>query len=350
MRILFLILAFTLFNNYYGQSNFSTYYDQAVEYINTGEFEKGIGKLDKAISNKESATNNYKVTDAYLYRGYCKYRLKNYSSALSDIDEGLKLKPEYSKCYSFKAMVYSAMGEFDKCLEWSNRGLKNNSSNEELLMYKSEALYNQKKFTDSREVLAQLLQIDPKNTTAIRLTASSFQRQHNWDSSIVYFTKAIEINPLDYISYFDRGIDKSEMKDYEGAKTDIEKAMKLDTASKFIGFNNLGFFLKLEQNDYLGAIECFDKAIKHAPRFAYAYSNRGFAKLCLGDVNGAYIDVKRSLELDNSNSYAHKNMGLVNLKRGRKKEACENFKTALEKGYTEMYDDAVEKLLKENCN
>jgi tetratricopeptide (TPR) repeat protein len=245
--------------------------------------------------------------------------------------------------------VYAAKGDHDKCLEWCNLGLEKNPINEELLMYKSEAYYSLKKHTDSRKVLFQLLQIDPKNTSAIRLIASTFQRQHTWDSSIVYFNRAIEINPLDYISYFDRGIDKSEKKDFEGAKTDIEKAMKLDTASKFIGYNNLGFFLKLEQKDYIGAIECFNKSIAYAPKFAYAYSNRGYAKLCLGDIDGAVKDVKRSLELDNTNSYAHKNMGLVNLKRGKNKEACENFKTAIVKGYTETYDDEVEKLLTENC-
>jgi tetratricopeptide (TPR) repeat protein len=125
--------------------------------------------------------------------------------------------------------------------------------------------------------------------------------------------------------------------------------MKLDSSTKFVGYNNLGFFLKLEKKEYAAAKEYFDKSIELNPDFAYAYSNRGYSKLMLNDIKGAYKDLKKSISLDNTNSYAYKNLGLICLKDGKTKNACENFKKALELGYADRYDDEVDKMLKENC-
>jgi Tfp pilus assembly protein PilF len=66
-------------------------------------------------------------------------------------------------------------------------------------------------------------------------------------------------------------------------------------------------------------------------------------------MKGAYKDVKKSIDLDNTNSYAYKNLAIIYLKDGKKKDACENLKKALELGYADRYDDEVDILLKENC-
>ena len=125
--------------------------------------------------------------------------------------------------------------------------------------------------------------------------------------------------------------------------------MELDSLEKWVGYNNIAYFIKLEQKDYKGAIQMFDKAIALNPDFPYAYSNRGFAKLQLGDMKGAYQDVKKSLLMDNKNSYAYKNLALIYLKDGKKSDACYNLKKAIELGYTEEYDDDAKNLLAENC-
>jgi tetratricopeptide (TPR) repeat protein len=248
-----------------------------------------------------------------------------------------------------KTLVYLADQKYEDCLVWCNKGLEQKPGDDDLLFNKSEAYVGLKNYDEARKALFQMLENNPNNTQAMRYVASSFMLQKIWDSAVVHFTKAIDIDPLDYMSYFDRGISKSYTQDLDGATEDITKAMQLDTASKFVGYNNLGFYLKLEKKDYAGAIDFFNKAIEQKPDFAYAYSNRGFAKLNLNDIKGAYQDLKKSIALDNSNSYAFKNMGLICLKDGKVKQACENFKKAIKLGYTERYDDEVDKLLAEHC-
>ena len=69
----------------------------------------------------------------------------------------------------------------------------------------------------------------------------------------------------------------------------------------------------------------------------------------IGDIKGAYKDVKKSIEIDNTNSYAFKNLAKICLKDGKNKDACVNLKKAIDLGYADSYDDEVDILLKENC-
>jgi len=351
IRAIFIyIVCFVFLNRAHSQTNFSIYFSEAAKSLDADDYNKAIEKFSKALDNKSEASNNYKIADAYIYRGYCRYKLKNYKSAINDMDEGLKLKPEYIKGYIMKTMVYLEEDKYEECIVWCNKGLEKKDNNDELLLTKSKALSKLKKYEEARQPLFIMLDNNPKSITAFRHLGSIFLQQKMWDSASAYYSKAIEIDPTDFISYYDRGISKSYTKDLAGATEDIQKAMQLDSTTKFIGYNNIGFYMKLEKKDFTGAIDFFNKAIELNPEFAYAYSNRGFAKLNLNDIKGAYKDLRKSIELDNTNSYAFKNLGLIYLKDGQKKSACDNFKKAAQLGYTEMYDEEIEKLLKENCN
>lgn len=57
------------------------------------------------------------------YRSWCKiaeseYMLGNYRQAISATDGAVNLLPEYPDAYYIKAMTYSEMQEFGKCVEW----------------------------------------------------------------------------------------------------------------------------------------------------------------------------------------------------------------------------------------
>jgi tetratricopeptide (TPR) repeat protein len=328
---------------------FSKYYNEAAQSIDEKNYSQGIEKLSKALSYQDQAANNYKIADAYFYRGFCRSKLKSYSAALADMDAGLKIKADYVKGFRMKAAVYFDSKDYEKCILWCDKGLEKKPNDFELSQLKSQSLFQQKKFDAAKPILLSIVEADPKNTDAIRFLGAVALRQKKYDSSVVYYSKALEVDPLDFISYYDRGIARSYLEDSTGARLDMEKAMRLDTGTKYVGYNNLGFFLKIEKKDYAGSIPYFNKALELFPNFGVAYSNRGFAELELNDMKSAYRDIKKAIELDKTNSYAYKNMGLYYLKDNKKKNACDYFKKAQELGYTEEYDDEVEKLLKEHC-
>ena len=85
--------------------------------------------------------------------------------------------------------------------------------------------------------------------------------------------------------------------------------------------------------------------IKFYPTFAYAYDNRGFCKYKIGKLDAALKDINYALELDASNSYAYKYLGLIYSEIGDKAKAIEYLQIAKDLGYSEKYDNEVDELL-----
>ena len=80
-----------------------------------------------------------------------------------------------------------------------------------------------------------------------------------------------------------------------------------------------------------------------------SYNNRGYAKYKLKDYKSALKDITRSIDLYPANSYAFRNRALVYLSLDKKEKACENLQKAIDLGYSGMYGNDVEELLKKNC-
>ncbi len=78
----------------------------------------------------------------------------------------------------------------------------------------------------------------------------------------------------------------------------------------------------------MAAIADFDKVIKIDPKSAYAYTNRGYAKLKLGLMDYCLNDIEKGLNIDDTNPYAHRNLGLYYLEIGNYGQALEELKIA----------------------
>ena len=144
--------------------------------------------------------------------------------------------------------------------------------------------------------------------------AFSLNGQGKYDSALVCFDKAIELDPLDPATYTDRGKTYSYKKDYNRAIKDFNKVLEFDSTGKqaeaafyYLGrlkmligkneeaikhFDRLlglvstdyeGYFLrgtaKSNIMDIDGSIKDFDLAIKYNPNYMEAYANRGVQKI-----------------------------------------------------------------------
>lgn len=85
---------------------------------------------------------------------------------------------------------------------------------------------------------------------------------------------------------------------------------------------------------------CIDLVNRGGNRFlyqSYAIDNRGFAKMKLGDFEGAQKDFDEALKLDPTNSYVIRNEGMLALAKGDKAKACQLFQKALDMGFTAKF-------------
>jgi tetratricopeptide (TPR) repeat protein len=118
----------------------------------------------------------------------------------------------------------------------------------------------------------------------------------DYDKSIADFSKAIELNPDDYVSYYDRALDYEHKNDVNSAILDYSRS--IDINPDFIyAYNNRGFMYD-RKKEYDKALADYNKAIELDPESPVSYYNRGFSYELQKNVTKAIEDYKKVLSLD----------------------------------------------------
>jgi len=136
-----------------------------------------------------------------------------------------------------------------------------------------------------------------------KLSAGYFNKGMRYFSNVKYkdaiaqFSKAIDVDSLNYDAWIKRGFVKSIIGDFDGELTDYTHVIEKDPLHKWAYISRGAS--KNRIGEYQSAIEDFDKAIKIDKNDAEAYNNRGFSKKALEDFEGACADWNKSKQLGN---------------------------------------------------
>ena len=112
-------------------------------------------------------------------------------------------------------------------------------------------------------------------------------------------TSCADSLPLE-IQYYNQGVEKHDVGNYQGAIDDYTKAIDVDPQNAYAYYNRGK--AKYDLLDYQGAIADYTKAIEINPQFASAYSIRGMSKYLLGDLKGACDDARKAADLGDERS------------------------------------------------
>lgn len=204
------------------------------------------------------------------------------------------------------------------------------------------------------------------------------------DSSILMYNKAIEYAESDTLKNYiisNRGAAKTGIRDFKGAITDFETALKFDPNnigalnnvatcyaelrmidksiaclkkiisldSTFTGaYGNLGFIYS-EMDSLDLAIRNFNKVMELDPNDAIGYNNRGYVYYKKGDFASALRDINLSIKMYPTNSYAYRNLALVYIALNKMKEACTSLGYAMNYGFEKRYGPEVSQLFMNYC-
>lgn len=105
------------------------------------------------------------------------------------------------------------------------------------------------------------------------------------------------IKPNSAVDYNDSGVSKYNRKDIQGALTDFNMSIKIDS-NNARAYVNRAILKSNYLNDIQGALADFNQAIRIAPDYAIAYRDRSILKKrYLNDIQGALFDLKRAFNL-----------------------------------------------------
>ena len=117
----------------------------------------------------------------------------------------------------------------------------------------------------------------------------------DYQGAISDYNKALRIDPNNALAYTCRGTVRTILKDYQGAISDFNKALKIDPnyAAAYLNRGHVRNNLK----DYQGAISDFNKALKINPNYVDGYAGRGNALYMVGDKRKAREDWETAAQL-----------------------------------------------------
>ncbi|MDH6098039.1 tetratricopeptide repeat protein [Anabaenopsis sp. FSS-46] len=119
------------------------------------------------------------------------------------------------------------------------------------------------------------------------------------------YLESLTVSPVDETVqnaqfYFNRGVDRSDLGDNQGAIDDYTQAIHIDP-NYANAYNNRGL-ARSNLGDYQSAIDDYTQAIQIDPNYAQAYYNRGLARYFLGDNQGEIDDFKTAKYLNDFHS------------------------------------------------
>lgn len=155
--------------------------------------------------------------------------------------------------------------------------------------------------------------------------------------------KYIQVQATKPDGYYVKGLAQSELKEYVAANETLKKAVDIDPENSASYVQMSRNYLELKEANK--AMKNINKAIEADSKNSQALDLRAELKYINHDYANAIIDCNTVIKLDNELKYAYLTRGKSYLKLGLKKDACADLKKAVELGNT----DAQELMVK-NCN
>jgi tetratricopeptide (TPR) repeat protein len=325
-------------------------YNSGAELYGKSDYIGAIKDFSKALQYRAKIKDQYLLCEIYINRSLCRMILGS-QDAYADANEAVRIKPEYSRTYFVRSMVrLHIQHDADNAILDIDSALRAKPDEVEFLMQKMVCLETKKMYAAELDIANKIISDDPKNMLIIKHRGAIYSSMKNFDSAIKDFKYVLESAPNDFAALGDMANAYAQQDNWEEAKKYYLISLKADTTQAFLTYNNLAYFVGHIKNDFKASLEYCNKSIELNPHDSFAYSNKGFAELQLGDNRAAKKDVQKSIDMNPKNPYAYKNRALILIAENKIPSACLDLQKAKKLDYSILYDDEVDKLLEKYCH
>jgi tetratricopeptide (TPR) repeat protein len=162
----------------------------------------GTAYLGAGPNGEITAAQKLVQAENHYKKGKEFYNNKEPDNALLELDEAIKLNPDYMEAYYGRAVVYWNSGD------------------------------NRRAVAD----LTQVLKFAPEDFYVLYNRAGNYYYMGDYDNAIADYTQLIKISPTSAVVYYWRGFSYHRNSNFDQAIADYEKAQQLDSSYKTSGY------------------------------------------------------------------------------------------------------------------
>ncbi len=170
----------------------------------------------------------------YCQRAVTYYRMKDYGSAMKDLDIVIKQNVKNEYAYYLKGAIYFEQRNYEMALVNINQALALGSQDVNIYLFQGESLVYLKKEKQAMASFDKAIETDPQNgypyydKAKCFLAINDYYNKANHRIAINLYDRAIELDPEDEDFYYYRAISKKMCDEYDAAIVDLNKAIKIN--------------------------------------------------------------------------------------------------------------------------
>ena len=232
------------------------------------EFKERIhNKIADSDSIDNSYENDIEKAQEYLIRGIVKSNSKDYKSAISDFDKAIKLNPNFDDAYNNRGVAKEYLTNYNGAIEDYNKFIELNPNNAIVYYNRGKVKIKLNESEEALEDFDKAIKLNPNFVEAYNNRGLIKSSNKNHIGAIDDFNKAIELKPDFNKAYFNRGLSKEKLSDHIGAIKDFTQVIEsnptnLDKSSIAKTYFIRGISKENTKKDYEGAMSDLEKAIE----------------------------------------------------------------------------------------
>jgi tetratricopeptide (TPR) repeat protein len=191
------------------------------------------------------------------------------------------------------------------------------------------SLFEQGKYTKLLEEMEQAQKAIPNDFRFHLLQGLALTRMAKQEDAVEPLKKAYTLNPKDLNTLSTLALTLDGLHRFQESDRLYEEGLKLDPKSALL-LNNYGYSLAERGLQLQRALEMSKQAVSAEPDNSAYLDTYGWIFFQLGNYNDAAVYIEKSVATEKASAVVHEHLGDVYLKLGRKQQALQLWKKALE--------------------